>query len=46
MKNELQQHKKSDKVKWIIVFISLIVLFIGVFAPLISSCISENQKQE
>ncbi len=46
MKNELQQHKKSDKVKWIIVFISLIVLFVGVFAPLISSCISENQKQE
>ena len=34
MSNELQQHKKSDKIKWIAVFTAIILLFVGVISAL------------
>lgn len=43
MKNELQKHKKADTVKWIAVFIPIIVLTAGMFAALTNGFTDFNQ---
>ena len=35
MYNELNNHKKSDNVKWIAAFVCIAILFVGVIAALI-----------
>ena len=37
MNNEFYEHKKSDAVKWIIVFVLIGVLFAGMIASLVMS---------
>ena len=41
----LQSHAKSDKVKWIIVFIALILLFAGVVAAIIPAYTNVNKRK-
>ena len=44
--NELNQHKKSDAVKWIIVFVLIGVLFAGMIASLVMSVPEKNEDAE
>ena len=43
MKNELQKHKTADTVKWIAVFIAIIVLTAGLLAALTNGLTDFNQ---
>lgn len=44
--NELNQHKKSDAVKWIVVFVLIGVLFAGMIASLVMSVPEKNEDAE
>lgn len=44
--NELNQHKKSDAVKWVIVFILIAVLLAGVVASLAVSLSDKSETEE
>ena len=44
--NELNQHKKSDAVKWVIVFILLAVLLAGVVASLVVSLSDKTETEK
>ena len=44
--NELNQHKKSDAVKWIVVFVLIGVLFAGMIASLVMSVPDKNEDAE
>lgn len=46
MRNELQKHKRSDKVKWIIVFVLIGVLFAGMIASLVMSAPDKTEETE
>lgn len=41
--NDLQRHKKSDTIKWIIVFVAIIVLFAGMIASITNGFTDFNQ---
>lgn len=49
MYNELNKHKKSDSIKWVTVFVAIVLLFVGVVAaliPLYRDVGEENSKSE
>ena len=53
MKNELQQHKKSDSVKWILTLVAFLLvgvtlggILLGVFTPKTTEKESVQQEQE
>lgn len=46
MNNELNQHKKSDAVKWVIVFVLIAVLIAGVVASLAVSLSDKSEAEE
>lgn len=46
MNNEFYEHKKSDAVKWIIVFVLIGVLFAGMIASLVMSASDKTEESE
>ena len=46
MNNEFYEHKKSDAVKWIVVFVLIGVLFAGMIASLIMSVPDKTEETE
>ena len=46
MNNEFYEHKKSDAVKWIIVFVLIGVLFAGMIASLVMSAPDKTEETE
>ena len=46
MNNEFYEHKKSDAVKWIIVFVLIGVLFAGMIASLVMSAPGKTEETE
>ena len=46
MNNEFYEHKKSDAVKWIIVFVLIGVLFAGMIASLVMSAPDKIEETE
>ena len=46
MNNEFYEHKKSDAVKWIIVFVLIGVLFAGMIASLVMSAPDKTEESE
>lgn len=46
MYNEFNQHKKSDAIKWVIVFILIAVLLVGTAASLVLALSEKNQSEE
>ena len=44
--NEFYEHKKSDAVKWIIVFVLIGVLFAGMIASLVMSAPDKTEETE
>ena len=46
MNNEFYEHKKSDAVKWIIVFVLIGVLFAGMIASLVMSAPDKTEEMK
>lgn len=46
MYNDLNQHKKSDAVKWVIVFILIAVLLVGMAASLTLTLSDKEEEKE
>ena len=45
MYSEFKNHEKSDKIKWIAVFVAIAVLFVGLAATIVSICIDKAPEE-